>query len=111
SAIVPHGAPVPGYAATPTPEPVVAALPAPVERAGRPARSARIPLAVATGAAATAAGAAYGGAWATRSRWADPDTPDASLASLEARTNTLSVLSAVGGVAALGLGAALVVSW
>lgn len=104
-----HDADLPTYEAIPLPEPVLPPPPDPITVVVH--RSPRIPLAVATGATALAAGITYGIGASSRATWSDPETPDADLPSLKARTNTMAVASTASGVAALGLGAMLVITW
>lgn len=106
---VAHAAPLPPYEAIPLPEPEPPPLPEPVTVVVH--RSPRIPLAIATAATVVAAGVTYGVGASSRSAWLDPETPDADLAGLKATTNTMAVVSTASGVAALGLGTLLVVTW
>lgn len=76
-----------------------------------PPRSPRVALAVATSAAAVTTGVVYGVGAVSRSRWADPETPDDELPGLVARTNALAVGSVLGALTTAGLGTALVVTW
>ncbi|MCB9686612.1 MAG: hypothetical protein H6738_08055 [Alphaproteobacteria bacterium] len=100
---------LPAYEAIPLPEPVLPPPPEPITVVVH--RSPRVPLAVATGATALAAGITYGIGAASKATWNDPETPDGQLAGLKARTNTMAVASTASGVAALGLGAVLVITW
>ena len=107
-----HDAPAPLYPAAPVfvpePEALIVVPPAPVAIVRR---STRVPLMVAAGTSAALGGVLYGAAWATRSSWIDPETPDAELPRLRARTNGLAIASAASGTAMLGLGTALAFTW
>jgi hypothetical protein len=119
SAYLPHEQPPPSYeAAPPPPVPVLepepslilpAPLPEPV--VPPPPRARRVPLLVATGASALVAGVTYGAAWSTHSVWADPETADERLEALRAQTNALGGISVVAGLATVGLGATLALTW
>lgn len=108
-----HDEPPPFYPSVPIPvsEPpddaLAGTMPVPL---GPPIRP-RMPLLVATGTSAVLGSVLYGAAWATRSTYLDPETPDTKLPQLRARTNGFTVASAASGAALLGLGAALAVTW
>ena len=124
-----HDKPLPAYDLAPTPAPVPAPVPAPAPvpeaplgpspvagpvPAGPAARDPwrrRAPLFIAAGTAATATGVMYGLAARARSVYFDPDTPDRDLAGLKAQTNGLAVASGVAGLAALGCGAGIAITW
>ena len=57
------------------------------------------------------AGVAYGVGLANLATFEDPNTPLDGLPELQARSHRLTWTAAGAGVAALGLGAALVVTW
>ena len=105
---------VPVYEAVPEPEPEPEPLPEPIiERVlvEAPRKSPRVPLLVATGASAVATGVMYGVAAGSRATWMNPETPDDQLPGLRARTNTLAVASGITGLATLGLGATVAITW
>jgi len=104
------GEPIPAYplvALTPDPVPVPLPLPlpqpTPEPQPPPPTKSARVPLLVAAGITGIGAGIAYGMAGASERKFKDPTTPDADLDGLRGQTNTLVLVGAFGGVAAIGL--------
>lgn len=75
-----------------------------------PARQAnpKVPLAIAAGTSAVLTGVLYGLAGASEARFKDPTTLDAELDGLRSRANSLVIVSAFSGTAALGLGVATI---
>ncbi len=71
----------------------------------------RTPLLASTIGVAALGGALYGGALASRASYRRTSTPDGRLDGLRTRTNSLATASVVSVTAALGLGAAVVVTW
>jgi len=85
-----------------TPEPL------PVER-GKP--EPKMPVLAATGGAAVLATTFFVMASASHGKWADTSTPYSDLEALENKTNMLTTLSLVSGVATVGLGVTVVATW